>query len=121
MSEASAHLSEPGGARRQGKAVSGRRGRRQGVEVRPGTVKQARLEAGLSLGQVAQGDISRTAIYFVETGKAKPSIETLTLIAERTGKPIDYFLAEAAAGRSNHAMGVAELERLLATGDAVGA
>src|SRR5579864_702482 len=117
MSEASAHLSEPGGARRQGKAVSGRRGRRQGVEVRPGTVKQARLEAGLSLGQVAQGDISRTAIYFVETGKARPSIETLTLIAERTGKPLHYFLAEPAANQTNHAVSVAQVERLIALGD----
>src|SRR5258708_8768672 len=71
---------------------SGRRGRGRGVEVKPGTVKQARMEAGLSLGQVARGDISRTAIYFVETGKAKPSIETLKLIAERTGRPLDYFL-----------------------------
>src|SRR5579864_7908168 len=92
MSEVSAHLSEPGGVRRLGKVVSGRRGRRQGVVIKPGTVKQARLEAGLSLGQVAREDISRTAIYFVETGKAKPSIETLTLIAQRTGKPVDFFL-----------------------------
>src|SRR5579864_5605424 len=117
MSEVSAHLSEPGGVRRLGKVVSGRRGRRQGVQIKPGTVKQARLEAGMSLGQVAREDISRTAIYFVETGKAKPSIETLTLIAARTGKPIEYFLAEPAAVRSSHAMGLADLERLLATGE----
>jgi len=58
------------------------------VEIRPGSVKQARLEAGLSLGQVAQADISRTAIYFVETGKSKPSMETLQLIATRTSKPM---------------------------------
>lgn len=89
--------------------------------IKPGTVKQARLEAGLSLGQVAREDISRTAIYFVETGKAKPSIETLTLIAERTGKPLDYFLADAAAPGSDHLAGMAELERLLATGDVDGA
>ena len=74
------------------RATSGRRGRRQGVEIKPGTAKRARLEAGLSLGQVAGRDISRTAIYFVETGKAKPSMETLKLIASRTGRPLDYFL-----------------------------
>ncbi|HAF18645.1 MAG TPA: hypothetical protein DCK96_02730, partial [Chloroflexi bacterium] len=67
--------------------VSGRRGRRHGIEIRPGSVKQARADAGLSLGQVANGAVSRTAIYFVETGKAKPSLETLRLIAERTGRP----------------------------------
>ena len=117
MSEVVAHLTEPGATRRQGKAASGRRGRRHGIEIKPGSVKQARLEAGLSLGQVARDDISRTAIYFVETGKAKPSIETLALIAERTGKPVDYFLAEPLDERANHAVTVAELERLLAAGD----
>ncbi|HKV87771.1 MAG TPA: tetratricopeptide repeat protein [Candidatus Dormibacteraeota bacterium] len=120
MSAVPAHPSDPGGAKRQGKAASGRRGRRHGVEIKPGTVKQARAEAGLSLGQVAQGDISRTAIYFVETGKAKPSIETLALIAERTGKSVDFFLAEPAGERTSHAATVAQVERLLSTGDHAG-
>lgn len=98
---------------------SGRRGRRRGVAVRPEAIKQARLEAGLSLGQVARGDISRTAIYFVETGKAKPSMETLRLIADRTGRPVDFFLAEPATAPLP-AGDIADLERLLATGDNVG-
>jgi tetratricopeptide (TPR) repeat protein len=93
-----------------------RRGRRRGLEIRPGSVKQARLDAGLSLGQVARGDISRTAIYFVETGKAKPSVETLQLIAERTGHPVEFFL-EDGAERTGSAVRLLELERLLATGD----
>src|SRR5712664_4717258 len=71
---------------------SGRRGRRHGIEIKAGSVKQARKEAGLSLAQVANGAVSRTAIYFVEVGKAKPSMETLMLLAERTGRPLDYFL-----------------------------
>jgi tetratricopeptide (TPR) repeat protein len=99
---------------------SGRRGRRRGVEIRPGSVKQARAEAGLSLGQVARDDISRTAIYFVETGKAKPSIETLRLIADRTGRPLDYFLTEPIEAPLPEAQ-IAELERLMATGDNVSA
>lgn len=98
----------------------GRRGRRRGVEIKPGTVKQARLEAGLSLGQVARGDISRTAIYFVETGKAKPSMETLQLIAERTGRPLDYFLVSPVGAERPSLVALAEIERLLATGDNVG-
>jgi tetratricopeptide (TPR) repeat protein len=100
---------------------SGRRGRRRGVEIKPGTVKQARLEAGLSLGQVAQGDISRTAIYFVETGKAKPSIETLRLIAERTGRPLDYFLKEPLDAERRLSTAAAEIERLVVSEDNVGA
>lgn len=104
----------------QRKATSSRRrGRRRGVEIRPGSVKQARLQAGMSLGQVAREDISRTAIYFVETGKAKPSMETLQLIAERTGKPMEFFLSDAAGGFVP-AIRLAELERLLATGDNAG-
>src|SRR5450759_2183135 len=94
MSEVYSHPSAAGGPSEIGKASSGRRGRRRGVEIKPGTVKQARADAGLSLGQVAGGELSRTAIYFVETGKAKPSIETLKLIAERTGRPLDYFLTK---------------------------
>lgn len=94
-----------------------RRGRRQGVEIRPGSVKEARTKAGLSLGQIARGDISRTAIYFVETGKAKPSQETLELIAARTGQPIDFFLAGAGSSARHAELRIAELERLLAAGD----
>src|SRR5579872_616520 len=101
------------------KAAPGRRGRRKGVSIKPGTVKQARLEAGLSLGQVARDDISRTAIYFVETGKAKPSMETLTLIAQRTGRPIEFFLEPAPA--AERPVSTAEVERLVAVGDNAGA
>src|SRR5579864_6391745 len=78
------------------------------------------MDAGLSLGQVARSDISRTAIYFVETGKAKPSMETLRLIADRTGRPLDYFLAETATAPLP-AADLAELERLMAVGDNLGA
>lgn len=107
---------ETDGSSEQGRAPSGRRrGRRRGVEVRPGSVKQARAEAGLSLGQIARDDVSRTAIYFVETGKAKPSLETLQLIAARTNKPLDFFLGQ--AGRATDDAALAELERLVAVGD----
>ena len=111
MSEVSAHPSTPGR----------RRGRRRGVEIRPGSVKQARQESGLSLGQVARSDLSRTAIYFVETGKAKPSIETLRLIAERTNKPLDFFLGQGGSLSMDPEAALAEIERLLSTGDPAGA
>jgi tetratricopeptide (TPR) repeat protein/DNA-binding XRE family transcriptional regulator len=121
MSEVSAHPSAEDGPREIGKATSGRRGRRRGIEIKPGTVKQARSDAGLSLAQVAGGEISRTAIYFVETGKAKPSMETLKLIAERTGRPMDYFLSRPSTMEPRSTAGTAEIERLITVGDSVAA
>src|SRR6266566_1891531 len=116
MSEVQAHPAADG-PREIGKATSGRRGRRKGVEIKAGTARQARLEAGLSLGQVAGTEISRTAIYFVETGKAKPSMETLKLIASRTGRPLDFFLSRPSTMEPRSSEGTIEIERLLATGE----
>src|ERR1700680_4413770 len=121
MSEVETHPAAEGGRRRIGIAPSGRRGRRRGVEIKPGTVKQARSDAGLSLAQVAGTELSRTAIYFVETGKAKPSMETLKLIASRTGRPLDYFLSLQNATGSRTTAGTEEIERLIVTGDPAGA
>src|SRR5487761_323551 len=121
MSEVHASASAEDGPRGIGKVSSGRRGRRRGVEIKPGTVKQARAEAGLSLAQVAGDEISRTAIYFVETGKAKPSMETLKLIAERTGRPLDYFLSRPSTMEARSTSSTVELERLVVTGDPKGA
>jgi tetratricopeptide (TPR) repeat protein/DNA-binding XRE family transcriptional regulator len=116
MSEVHAHPAADG-PREFGKATSGRRGRRKGVEIKAGTARQARLEAGLSLGQVAGTEISRTAIYFVETGKAKPSMETLKLIASRTGRPLDFFLSKPSTMEPRSSAGTVEIERLIVTGD----
>lgn len=121
MPEVQTHPSAGDGQTEKGKATSGRRGRRQGVEIKPGTAKRARLEAGLSLGQVAGTDISRTAIYFVETGKAKPSMETLKLIATRTGRPLDYFLVRPSTMEPRSSASTADIERLITEGDATGA
>src|ERR1700676_1686947 len=121
MSEVATHPSAEDGPRGIRKASSGRRGRRRGVEIKPGTVKQARSDAGLSLAQVAGTELSRTAIYFVETGKAKPSMETLKLIASRTGRPLDYFLSLQNTRGSRTTAGTEEIERLIVTGDPAGA
>ncbi|HEV2968097.1 MAG TPA: tetratricopeptide repeat protein [Candidatus Dormibacteraeota bacterium] len=121
MSEVETHHSAEDAPRAIGRPTSGRRGRRRGIEIKAGTVKQARFEAGLSLAQVAAGQISRTAIYFVETGKARPSIETLKLIADRTGRPLDYFLASPSTMESRSSAGTTELERLITVGEHAGA
>jgi len=44
------------------------------------------------MAQVGGEDRSRTAIYLIEVGRSRPTPETLHIIAERTGKPIEYFL-----------------------------
>lgn len=59
------------------------------------------MEAGLSLGQVASGQISRTAIFLAETGKTRPTLPTIQLIATRTGKTLEYFLEGDTAGATN--------------------
>ena len=79
-------------------------------------MRQARSEAGLSLAGVARTDLSRTAIFLIETGKSNPTLPTLELIAERTGKPIDFFLDDElpAAGAG---IDFIEIEQLLASED----
>ncbi len=57
----------------------------------------------MSLGQVASGEISRTAVFLAETGKTRPTLPTIQLIAARTGKPIEYFLEpDGLAGIGHH-------------------
>lgn len=68
--------------------------RGSGISVDPDRVREARLEAGLSLAQIARDDVSRTFIHFVETGQSRPSERVLALIARRTGKPISYFMRQ---------------------------
>jgi tetratricopeptide (TPR) repeat protein len=65
---------------------------KRGIDLRPGSVRQARRDAGLTMAQVGGDERSRTAIYLIEVGRSRPTPETLQLIAERTGKPIEYFL-----------------------------
>jgi tetratricopeptide (TPR) repeat protein len=70
------------------------KGRRKGVAIREGSVRLARLEARLSLAQVASDQVSRTAIHLIENDRVKPSLETLRLIARKTQKPIEFFLLD---------------------------
>ena len=75
----------------------------------PARVHEARLEAGLSLGQLAGDDVSRTFIHFVEQGKSRPSKGVLSLIARRTGKPISYFIQQPSNEQQRSADLVAEM------------
>src|SRR5439155_17966214 len=73
--------------------VGASRGR--GIPVDPDRVRQARLESGFSLADLAGEEVSRAFIHQVEQGRSKPSREVLELIAARTGKPISYFTRSA--------------------------
>jgi tetratricopeptide (TPR) repeat protein len=90
---------------------------KRGIELRPGSARQARREAGLTMAQVGGDERSRTAIYLIEVGRSRPTPETLQLISERTGKPIEYFMpgsttpAPAVAARDDDSV-----ETLLRTG-----
>lgn len=67
--------------------------------IDPARVRQARTAAGLSLADVAGTDVSRTMIHFIEHGRARPSERVLQLIAERTGKPVSYFVVSGGEGQ----------------------
>ena len=94
-----------------------KRRRLPGVNLRPGAVRQARLEVGLSLAQLGKGHVTAPAIYLVETGRTRPSLPTLEHIARRTGKPVEFFLAEPGGGVDDASARLLELEALVACGD----
>ena len=92
------------------------RRRLPGVNLRPGAVKQARQEAGLSLAQVGKGHVTAPAIFLIETGRTRPSLPTLEHIAARTNKPVEFFLADPGGVSDAAQDGLTELEALLARG-----
>src|SRR5437879_9366969 len=93
-----------------------RRRRLPGVNLKQGVVKQARLEAGLSLAQLGKGHVTAPAIYLIETGRTRPSLPTLEHIARRTGKPVEFFLAEPVGAADDASARLIELEALVADG-----
>ena len=57
-------------------------------------LRSARLEAGLSQRQLCGDIITRNMLSLIEHGSAKPSMDTLKLLAAKLGKPVSYFLEE---------------------------
>ena len=57
-------------------------------------LKEARLEAGLSQRQLCGDTITRNMLSQIEHGTAKPSMETLKILAARLDKPVSWFLEE---------------------------
>src|SRR5258708_10911190 len=92
------------------------RRRLSGVTIKPGSVKQARQEAGMSLAQVGKGRVTAPAIYLIETGRTRPSLPTLEHIAQRTGKPVEFFLADPAGATDEAQTSLADLEAMVGDG-----
>lgn len=91
-----------------------KRRRLPGINLRPGAVKLARTESGLSLAQLGRGHVTAPAIYLIETGRTRPSLPTLEHIARRTGKPVEFFLAEPVGATDDVQASLLELEVMVA-------
>ena len=87
-----------------------------GVDLRPGAVKQARAEAGLSLAKVGKGCVTAPAVYLIETGRTRPSLPTLEHIARRLGKSVEFFLADPSGPADETRTGLIDLEAMVAEG-----
>ena len=59
-------------------------------------LKQARLEKGLSQKILCGDVITRNMLSQIESGKARPSMETLRYLSAQLEKPMGYFLEEEA-------------------------
>ena len=63
------------------------------MPIVPGRIRQARAERGLSLAELAGAEVSRAFIHQLEQGLARPSLQVLEMIAQRTGKSVGFFLS----------------------------
>lgn len=88
---------------------SGRpRGRLNGVDIKPEVLRRARAGAGLSLAQVAGAELTRQAVHLIETGKVRPSMQSLRVITSRLAVPMQAVLV-----RPHSSADVRELETLI--------
>jgi tetratricopeptide (TPR) repeat protein len=65
---------------------------------------------------VGKGHVTAPAIYLVETGRTRPSLPTLEHIARRTGKPVEFFLADPGGTTDTSQTALADLEALVGDG-----
>ena len=60
-------------------------------------LRAARLEVGLSQKALCGDTITRNMLSQIESGKARPSMDTLLVLSERLGRPLSWFLEESTA------------------------
>lgn len=80
-------------------------------------IKQARLEAGMSQRQLSDGIVTRNMLSLIESGKARPGMDTLMAFAARLGKNIAYFLEQEAVLSPNQNI-MADARSFYASGNA---
>src|SRR5215469_9638850 len=88
------------------------RGRLAGVDINPEALRQARVAAGLSLAQVGGIELTRQAVHLIETGKVRPSMRSLRVLAQRLQVPVAALLAPSEDGGPLAEGSLAELDRL---------
>ena len=64
-------------------------------------LKQARITAGLSQRQLCGERLTRNMLSQIENGSARPSMATLSYLAQRLEKPVSWFLDEETAVSPN--------------------
>ena len=68
------------------------------IQTAPATlgerIRAARHERGLSQSALAGEELTKGFISQVESGLVRPSLRSLQLLANRLGKPLDYFLGD---------------------------
>jgi tetratricopeptide (TPR) repeat protein len=88
------------------------RGRLAGVDINPEALRQARVAAGLSLAQVGGMELTRQAVHLIETGKVRPSMRSLRVLANRLGVSVTSLLAPTTSRVPFDQDSVSELARL---------
>ena len=79
-------------------------------------IKEARLEAGLSQRQLCGEVCTRNMLSLIESGRAKPSMETLRHFARQLGRPLSWFLEEETVASPNQPV-MERAEKALKNGD----
>jgi tetratricopeptide (TPR) repeat protein len=77
-------------------SLMGREGGRwqRGVPINPAALRKARLDAGLTQAQVADGIMTKQALHLCETGRNRPTRVNLLAIIERLGITLEAVLVD---------------------------
>jgi pentatricopeptide repeat protein len=78
-------------------------------------IRQARKELGMTQEELAGKDFTKGFISLVELDKAKPSLESLTVLAARLNRPLTFFLEDRLESKRDidllNALGEGQLRR----------
>ena len=69
-------------------------GSRSGIRIKPDVLRQARLDRGLTLAQLASGIVTKQAMQGWETGRARPTRQHLQAIAARLDVTVQSLLVD---------------------------